>query len=66
MATCVSDSDRSFGEAVQYALEQLKSSHLTPRKEQLLSIKAVYERKSVFVWLPTGSGKACAIKHSPL
>ena len=65
MATYVSESDRSFGEAVQYALEQLKSSHLTPRKEQLLSIKAVYERKSVFVWLPTGSGKSLCYQALP-
>ena len=47
-----------FEDAVAYGLATLDSPHLTLKKEQLLSVKAVFEGKDVFVWLPTGFGKS--------
>lgn len=57
-------SSHNFEEAIKYALKQLKSDYL-PKEEQLLSIRAIYERKNVFVWLPTGFGKSFCYQALP-
>ena len=38
---------------------------LTLKNEQLSAIRAVYERKDVFVWLPTGFGKSLCYQALP-
>ena len=47
----------SFWDAIVYGLSMLVSSHLTFKKEQLGSVKALYEEKDVFVGLSMGFGK---------
>jgi len=39
----------NFDEAIEYSLERLASGHLTLKEEQLKAIRAIYDRKSVFV-----------------
>ena len=39
------------------ALQRLGTPVLRPKPEQVAYIKCVYERRDVFVWLPTGSGE---------
>ena len=63
MAVCVTPS--AFEDAIQYALERLVSSHLGLKEEQLKAIRAVYEGKNVFVWLPTGFGKSLCYQAIP-
>ena len=55
----------SFELAVQHALQRLGLPDLTPKEEQLQSIRAVYDGKSVFVWLPTGFGKSLCYQALP-
>ena len=55
----------SFDSAVAYGLATLASPHLTLKREQLLSVKAVYDGKDVFVWLPTGFGKSLCYQILP-
>jgi len=55
----------SFEEAIQCALERLASGHLTLKEEQFKAIRAVYDRKSMFVWLPTGFGKSLCYQAIP-
>ena len=54
-----------FEDAVAYGLATLSLSHLTLKEEQLLSVKAVYEGKDVFVSLPTGFGKSLCYQILP-
>lgn len=63
-STCLSSSQK-FDDAVSYALSQLKMSHLCLKQEQKLSIHAMYERKDVFVFLPTGYGKSICFQVLP-
>ena len=50
--------ESSFSDAIAYGLSVLTSSHLTCKEEQLLSVKAVYKGKDVFVWLFMRFGKS--------
>ena len=50
--------ESSFRDAVAYGLSALASSCLTLKEEQLLFVKAMYEGKDVFVWLPTGFSRS--------
>ena len=45
-----------FHDAIVYGLSALTCSHPTLEEERLLSVKAVYEGKGVFAWLPMGFG----------
>lgn len=58
-------SESSFKEAVAYALERLGTPGFDLKEEQKLAIRAVYERKDVFVWLPTGFGKSVCFQTLP-
>ena len=49
---------RDFSSAISYALEKLAVPHLILKKEQHLSIQAVYDGKDIFIWLPTGFRKS--------
>ena len=55
----------SFAQAVSYTLKKLRTPMLTIKNEQLSAIQAVYERKDVFVWLPTGFGKSLCYQAVP-
>ena len=55
----------TFSEVIAYALVKLGSENLRLKEQQLLFIRAVYLRKSVFVWLPTGFGKSICYQSLP-
>lgn len=67
MACCSSDSSsaRSFSEVVSFAMRRLEMTHISIKKEQHSSMKAVYEGSDVFVWLPTGYGKSLCYQAIP-
>ena len=65
LSTDASSSSQNFDDAVNYALSQLGMSHLSLKQEQKLSIRAVYDRKDVFVFLPTGYGKSICFQTLP-
>ena len=46
--------ESAFHDGVVYGLSALACSNLELKEEQLSSVKAVYEVKDVFVWLPMG------------
>ena len=52
-----------FDGAISYALKRVDCPSLKP--EQRDSIKAVYDGKDVFVWLPTGYGKSICYTTLP-
>ena len=54
-----------FDSALSYALQRLGTPLLKPKPEQVASIKCVYERRDVFVWLPTGFGKSLCYEALP-
>ena len=55
----------SFIEAVSYSLASLGMPGLDLKEEQELAIRAVYDKKDVFVWLPTGFGKSVCFQTLP-
>ena len=56
---------QNFIESVQYALSQLKMSHLKLKEEQEKVVRAIFEGKDVFVLLPTGFGKSVCFQVLP-
>ena len=44
--------------SILYALERLSCASVTLKDEQTACVKAIYEAKDVFLWLPTGFGKS--------
>ena len=53
---------RPFEEALSYALG---SPEMILKGEQKEAIKAIYDGKDVFVWLPTGFGKSVCFQALP-
>ena len=53
-----SDSSSYFPQALSHALSMLGLPKLLQKEEQKLAIRAVFDGKDVFVWLPTGFGKS--------
>ena len=47
----------SFQAALSYALDRLGKRMLQLKPEQEAAILSIYNRKDVFMWLPTGFGK---------
>ncbi len=47
-----------FDSAVAYALEHVGCPALQLNPEQTVSTRDPYDRKDVFVWLPTGFGRS--------
>lgn len=58
-------SSSSFEEAIRHALCKLKLEHLSPKQPQIQAIRAVYDSRNVFVWLPTGFGKSLCYQALP-
>ena len=54
----------AFEKAVSCALQRVNPA-VTPKPEQLAAIRAVYDGKDVFVWLPTGFGKSLCYEMLP-
>ena len=54
-----------FESALKYALECTGNHGLSPKPEQVTAIRAVYDKKDVFVWLPTGFGKSLCYETIP-
>ena len=67
MASCTASStvNRSFSQAVSYALGKLGKPQISLKEEQRPSIKAIYEGNDIFVWLPTGYGKNLCYQALP-
>ncbi len=57
--------ESEFDRAVVYALERVGRSSLQLKPEQRASIKAVFDGKDVFIWLPTGFGKSICYMTLP-
>ena len=57
--------ESAFHNTDVYGLSTLTCCHLTLVKKWLLSVKAVYEGKDVFVWLPMGFGKRLCYQTLP-
>ena len=54
-----------FQQAISHAVQRLATPSMVLKPEQRASIKAVYEGKDVFVWLPTGFGKSVCYEALP-
>ena len=54
-----------FDSALKYALECTGSHEISSKPEQVTAIRAVYDKKDVFVWLPTGFGKSLCYETIP-
>ena len=54
-----------FESVLKYALECTASHGMSPKPEQVTAIRAVYDQKDVFVWLPTGFGKLLCYETIP-
>ena len=54
-----------FADALSYSLNQLGLPRLSLIEEQRLAVKAIYEGRDVFVWLPTGYGKSLCYQTIP-
>ena len=50
---------------VLYALERLGCASVTSKDKQTACVKAIYEGKDVFLWLPTGFGKSMCYEVLP-
>ena len=48
-----------------YAFQKLQVSHIYFKEEQRLSMKAIFDRQDVFIWLPTGQAKKYLVPNSP-
>ena len=55
-----------FSKSLSYALSALGVPSLSPKEEQKLVIRAAYDGKDVFVWLPMDLVKVYVFKPSPL
>ena len=58
MATAQVTEDRLFTNALSYALSCVGLSSIALKQEQLTAVRYLYQRKDVFLWLPTGFGKS--------
>jgi len=47
--------------SILYALERLGYASVTLKDEQTACVKAIYEGKDIFLWLPTGFGKSMIV-----
>ena len=54
-----------FNSGLSYALSCLKFGDLKLKDKQREAIKAVYDGKDVFLWLPTGYGKSICYQALP-
>ena len=55
----------SFDACLAFALERIRKQQLKLKREQVASIRHVYDGKDVFVWLPTGFGKSICFECLP-
>ena len=54
-----------FDAALTYALEHIGRPSVQLKPQQRASIQAVYDRRDVFIWLPTGFGKSICFTTLP-
>ena len=52
--------------SISCALKKIGCPSVTLKYEQMMCIKYIYEKKDVFLWLPTGFGKSLCYKVLPL
>ena len=57
--------EREFQRALDYAVQRVQTATFSPKPEQTAAIRAIYEGKDVFVWLPTGFGKSFCYEAIP-
>ena len=65
MATAQVTEDRLFTDALSYTLSRAGLSSIALKQEQLTAICYLYQRKDLFLWLPTGFGKSVCYKVLP-
>ena len=65
MATAQVTKDRLFTDALSYALSCVGLSSIVLKQEQLTAIRYLYQRKDIFLWLPTGFGKSVCYEVLP-
>ena len=54
-----------FHHVIVYSIFALTCAYLEPKEEQLSSVKAVYEEKDVFLWVPMVFGKSLCYQILP-
>ena len=64
MAVAVRNFD-SFDEALSFSLQCLSCSELTLKPEQREILVCLFDKQSVFAWLPTGYGKSICYQALP-
>ena len=57
---------QGFDEAVTYILRAVGKECIVLKTEQLEAIRHIYDRKDVFLWLPTGFGRVYVMRCSRL
>ena len=57
--------DRLFTDALPYALSCVGLSSIALKQDQLTAIRYLYQRKGVFLWLPTGFRKSVCYEVLP-
>ena len=65
LATAQVTEDRLFTDALLYVLSCVGLSSIALKQEQLTAIHYLYQRKDVFLWLPTGFGKSVCYEVLP-
>ena len=65
MTTVQVTEDRLFTDTLSYALSRVGLSSIALKQEQLTAIRYLYQRKDVFLWLPTGFGKSVCYEVLP-
>ena len=65
MATVQVTEDRLFTGALSHALSRIGLSSIALKQEQLTTIRYLYQRKDIFLWLPTGFGKSICYEVLP-
>ena len=58
-------SSSAFSKALSHALQMLGTPDLYLKKQQAMAVRAVYDGRDVFVWLPTGFGKSVCFQTLP-
>lgn len=57
--------ESEFQRALGYAVQRVQKTTFLPKPEQTAAIRAIYQGRDVFVWLPTGFGKSFCYEAIP-
>ena len=65
MAEALEENEVRFSATLRYALEKVGNPDMRIKKEQIASIRSVFNGNNVLVWLPTGFGKSICYETLP-